>query len=81
MIVLKSTHQALMELKDKQIADLHEQVRFLRSMVQPSSTIQLVNDQANAILDGIDEIPETIILSDYDRAVLEERDNLLSGNY
>jgi len=80
MIVFKSTHQAMLSLKDKQIADLQEQVRFLRSMIQPSSHIQLVNDQANAILDGHDT-PEAIDLTPHQLAILAERDNLLSGNY
>jgi hypothetical protein len=69
----------MMSLKDAQIADLQEQVRFLRDMVQPSTRVQLVSHQANAILDGLDNIdPPT---SPIQQEVAQEASNLLSGNY
>lgn len=77
MFVLRSTHKALLQEKDAIIADLREQVRFLRFMVQPSPAVQVISEEANAVLDGHNEpslTPEQI-------AIQEEASRLLSGTY
>lgn len=81
MLIFASTHKAMLALKDSQIADLQEQVRFLRDMVQPNSKIQLVAHQANAILDGLDVIDPSLEPSPHQKAIAQEAVDLLSGNY
>lgn len=81
MFLLASTHKAILALKDSQIADLQEQIRFLRDMVQPNSRIQLVSQQANAVLDGLESIPSDQAPSPHEQNIAQEAINLLSGNY
>lgn len=81
MLTLSSTHRAIVALKDSQIADLQEQVRFLREMVQPNARIQLVSHQANAILDGHEDMSIPAPLSPSQQQIAQEAADLLSGNY
>jgi hypothetical protein len=82
MLVLKSTHEALLKLKDDQIAQLRNEVGFLRSMIQPPASEKsfFLQTEANAVLDGqqdqidISETPES-------DDVIRERDRLLAGTY
>jgi len=69
------------EEKDKRVADLAEQVGYLRTLLSPprAKTNLEVHQEANAILNGVNEQ----ILADVptDPAVLAEREALLSGTY
>jgi hypothetical protein len=82
MLVLKSTHEALMKSKEAQIAALNSEVAFLRSMVQPSRQNEFrISTEASAVLDGRDE---AIDISEDDMTesdVQTEAALILSGQY
>lgn len=82
MFVLTSTYNAhllaIVKAKDAQLADLQDQVRFLRSMIQPKNSRALViAAEADAILEGRQDQIE-----DPRAAQIEsEAAKLMSGNY
>lgn len=84
MILLLSTHKALVSAKDAEIATLKDEVAFLRNMVQPSPRLQILPYQANSILDGNDSTPSSPTDPDFSerqRVIEAEATNLLNGTY
>lgn len=81
MLMLKSTHEALLKIKDLEVAALRDEVKWLRNFIQPAQTRPLVvTHEADAILEGRQDqlSPEQIRESE---EVLSERARLLSGTY
>jgi hypothetical protein len=80
MLLLKSTHEALMKLKDAQIAGLQDEVRFLRNMVQPSNSRAIViQAEADGVLEGRQDQYEA---EDPRKVEIDsEAARLLSGHY
>ena len=81
MLLLKSTHEALIKSKEAQIAALNSEVAFLRSMVQPSNILSTRNNiEMNAILDGQDSQIQFEV-SEEDSNIADEASRVLAGNY
>lgn len=81
MIVLKSTHEALLSAKDAQIAQLRAEISFLRGIVQPRSFDSFkIQTEASAILDSRQD-PIEVEPSMSDDEIASERERILSGTY
>jgi len=79
--MFKSKPCAVCAEKDARIADLRDQVEFLRASLMPAQlpTYANVHQEANAILNGVNE--QILSEQSVSPEVLAERDALLSGTY
>ena len=77
MIVLKSTHEALLQSKDSQIRQLQEEISFLRSMVQPRYANGFkVSTEASAVLEARQDPIEI-----EEDEITAEAERILAGTY
>jgi heme oxygenase len=78
MFVSRSAHLALIKAKDEAIARLEADVAWLRRMVQPERSPQLLIEEADLIIGGHqDQVQEDPRRLEVD----SEAARLLSGNY
>lgn len=84
MIVLKREHEALMRAKDEQIAQLLDEVLWLRNLVRPNSAkAARLSQEADAVLESRQdqqELPDGD-MDEHARAVKAEAERLLAGTY
>lgn len=74
----------LLKEKDARIAQLEQEVGFLRSLLQPvpQQVNRNVHHEANAILSGHQEqIVDDSPISAEEMAIIAERERILSGTY
>jgi len=80
MIILKSTHEAMLALKDQQLAAARSEVEWLRNFVQPAHSRPIyIAQEADAVLEGRHDVP----LADQapSEEIAAEAARVLSGNY
>ncbi len=78
MLMLKSAHEALIKAKDAQIAALEDQVRFLRSIIQPNNPRAIViQEEADLVIEGRQTQVEVERTADIE----SEASRLLAGHY
>ena len=84
MILLRSTHDAMLAEKDKTISVLLSEVSFLRNMVNPRQRDSNLQIEADAVVEGRQEQIEAAPASPKDPRqdeVAAERARILGGNY
>lgn len=86
MLILKSTHAAILAAKQAEVQALQDEVAWLRNFVQPVNKNRsfLISTEANAVLDGQqDQIDVSLTPEELERqhTVRRELDKILSGNY
>ena len=83
MILLKSTHEAILASKDAQIAALKDEVAFLRLFIQPKGNKENIHltTKANAVLEGRDEPIDVSSPPMTEDEIQTEAALILSGQY
>lgn len=82
MILLRSTHEALLKEKDLRIAGLQDEIGWLRHFLQPQARAAApvaAAQEADAVLEGRQDTLGTDTAGA--EAILSERSRLLSGTY
>lgn len=83
MILLRSTHEALLKEKDHRIASLQDEVSWLRHFLQPQARSPYplaLTQEADAVLEGRQDTLGSSTSPDAE-AIIAERSRILSGSY